>query len=471
MFEHALNGFRIVTGKFNDIKIKERFLQAMPYWIASVITGLVAVGYARLFAWAETLSLAIAHKSGWLLFIISPVCFVTSWWLVKQFSKNARGSGIPQVMAAMELATPKHTRHIDLFLSLKTIVIKILSSIVMVLGGGAIGREGPTIQIAGSIFWKVNQWMPKSWPRISRKNMIMTGAAAGLAAAFNTPLGGIVFAVEELAKTHISNFKTAIFTSVIIAGLTAQGILGPYLYLGYPIVNGLSIYIFIYVIVVALLAGVIGTYACKAIIAILNWKAQPKVKRFELLYVIGTSLVIATIACFFSTTVLGSGKSEMMELLFTDHKYGGWKLAIVRVIGPVLSFTTGASGGIFAPALSAGAAVGSLVAQLSSLTESNANLLILAGMVAFLTGVTRSPFTSAILVMEMTNRQNVTFHLMLAGITANLVAAMIDKRSLYSHLEHNYLIEVFKEEAAESDVPEDLSLTDDDKIETEADEQ
>src|SRR5947207_1519089 len=81
--------------------------------------------------------------------------------------------------------------------------------------------------------------------------MIMTGAAAGLAAAFNTPLGGIVFAVEELTKTHINYFKTAIFTAVIIAGFTAQGLIGPYLYLGYPDVSHLSNYIYFLVVVLS----------------------------------------------------------------------------------------------------------------------------------------------------------------------------------------------------------------------------
>src|ERR1700759_2030133 len=130
----------------------------------------------------------------------------------------------------------------------------------MIFGGGVIGREGPTIQIAGSIFSKVNAWLPQWWPKISKKNMIMTGAAAGLAAAFNTPLGGIVFAVEELTKTHINYFKTAIFTAVIIAGLTAQGFLGPYLYLGYPQIGALSWWIFLAVILVGLLAGFFGAY-------------------------------------------------------------------------------------------------------------------------------------------------------------------------------------------------------------------
>ena len=75
-----------------------------------------------------------------------------------------------------------------------------------------------------------------------------------LAAAFNTPLGGIVFAIEELTKTHLSYFRTALFTAVIIAGLTAQALFGPYLYLGYPVIKGLSIYIFLGVILVALLS-------------------------------------------------------------------------------------------------------------------------------------------------------------------------------------------------------------------------
>ena len=85
----------------------------------------------------------------------------------------------------------------------------------MVFGGGVVGREGPTIQIAGSVFRAVNQCLPAWWPKISKRNMIMAGAA-GLAAAFNTPLGGVVFAMEEVTRTHISYFKTALFTAVII---------------------------------------------------------------------------------------------------------------------------------------------------------------------------------------------------------------------------------------------------------------
>ena len=112
------------------------------------------------------------------------------------------------------------------------------------------------------------------WPKISKKNMIMTGAAAGLAAAFNTPLGGIVFAVEELTKTHINYFKTALFTAVIIAGLTAQGLLGPYLYLGYPNVLHFSSYIIFAVVLVAIITGLAGSTMAKIILSLLRWKRK-----------------------------------------------------------------------------------------------------------------------------------------------------------------------------------------------------
>ena len=92
----------------------------------------------------------------------------------------------------------------------------------------------PPLQIAGSIYRTVHKLLPPFWPNVSRQIMMITGGAAGLSAAFNTPLGGIVFAVEELTKTHIAQFRTAVLTAVILSGMTAQWLLGPYLMLGYP---------------------------------------------------------------------------------------------------------------------------------------------------------------------------------------------------------------------------------------------
>jgi len=437
---------KFVIGKLYNDKVRINVLQALPFWISALLAGLIAVLYTKLFMYGESLSRTIIHGQPWILFILTPACFVSAWWIVRKFEPRAGGSGIPQVMAAIELANPKYNHLVNKFLSLKVILIKVLSTLLMIIGGGAIGREGPTVQIAASIFRKVNNLLPASWPKISKKNMIMTGAAAGLAAAFNTPLGGIVFAVEELAKTHIKNFKTALFTGVIIAGITAQGILGPYLYLGYPDVNNLSQRTFFFVLLVAAIAGLAGSAMSSIILYVMRWKKTLKQKSFQVLYIIGGGLVIATLAYFFNSGILGSGKEQMTNLLFTQDKHVGFELPFFRIIGSIISFTTGAAGGIFAPSLGAGATIGALVAQVFDFTAANANILILAGMVAFLTGVTRSPFTSAILVLEMTDRHSVVFYLMLAGMTASLFSNLIDKHSLYDHLKDWYLNEAYESE-------------------------
>jgi H+/Cl- antiporter ClcA len=276
--------------------------------------------------------------------------------------------------------------------------------------------------------------------------MIMTGAAAGLAAAFNTPLGGIVFAVEELTRTHISQFKTALCTAVIISGLTAQAFLGPYLYLGYPDVGNLSNSIFFGVILVAVPAGLGGALMAKGMLMLFKWKAGFRSIRHHILYITGCAVVIASLAYFVDQRVLGSGKGLMTTALFTADKYNPWYLPLLRVAGSMFSFTTGASGGVFAPALSAGASIGATISGWLHLAASNSNLLILSGMVGFLTGVTRTPFTSAILVLEMTDRHNVIFHLMLAGMVASLVAIPVDRHSFYGHLKFQYLREVVGED-------------------------
>lgn len=422
-------------------KIRINLLQAIPFWIASMLTGLLAFGYAKLFYLAEHSTFYLFDHWKWSLLIVSPICFITAWWLVKKFAPFSRGSGIPQVMAAIEISGPANNERVNKLLSVRIILVKIVSSLIMVFGGGAIGREGPTIQIAGSVFRKINLWLPEWWPKVAKKNMIMAGAAAGLAAAFNTPLGGIVFAVEELTKTHISFYKSALFSAVIIAGLTAQAFLGPYLYLGYPNISNTSLLLFPAIILVAAIAGIGASITCKIMLAIMNWKSKFKFNYQHFLFLLTCSLLMVFLAIFVNKNILGSGKDLMAGVLFSNDKYVPWYLPLLRIIGPVFSFTSGAAGGVFAPALSAGASIGSLFSGWFALTPANTNLLILSGMVAYLTGVTRSPFTSAILVLEMTDRHNVIFQLMLAAMVAGIASLIIDKHSFYDHLKRKFIAE------------------------------
>ena len=436
---------RSIKKSFDNLqneKLKHNLLQAIPFWIGSLITGVIAVMYAQIFTWGEKLMNFIFDWNAWMIFIIAPTGFVLSWWLVKEFAPYSKGSGIPQVMAAVELANPKEHTKIRHLLSIKIIVFKILSSLALVIGGGAVGREGPTIQIAGSVFRKVNEYLPDWWPKISKKNMIMTGAAAGLSAAFNTPLGGIVFAVEELSKTHINYFKTALFTAVIIAGLTAQTLAGSYLYLGYPKTADVSLMVMFPVILVAGISGVLASQLSVFMLAINAWKKRLKSDRSNIIFLVISALIIASLAFFVNREILGSGKEIMERTLFTDDKHEEWYMPIFRMIGPALAFTSGGAGGIFAPALSAGASVGSVISGWINLTPNETNVVILGGMVAFLTGITRAPFTSAIIVLEMTDRHSLIFHLMLAGMVSSLISLMVSKRSLYDALKISYLDEL-----------------------------
>lgn len=440
------------VNRIRNDKLRLGFLQALPFWIASFITGLLAVGYAALFSMAEEASFSIFEKHKWTIFIIAPICFLLAAVIVNVFAPGSRGSGIPQVMAAIELANPKQQKLIGKLLGLRIIIVKIISSVMLLFGGGAIGREGPTIQLAGSVFYLVNKWVPANWPKITRRNMIMTGAAAGLAAAFNTPLGGIVFAVEELTKTHISYFRTALFSAVIIAGLTAQAILGPYLYLGFPKVNDLSSYILAGVLLVAVVSAIAGAYFSRIMLSVLAWRQAHVRGAGTYVWMLGCGLLVACAAYFVHSSILGSGSHIMNPLLFSSDKQVDWYVPVFRFFGPIISFVSGGAGGIFAPSLSAGATIGASIANYFDMSTTNANMLILSGMVGFLTGVTRTPFTAAILVLEMTDRHSVIFYLMLTAMVANVVATMIDKRSFYDHLKKQYL----KELQADEEVNEEI---------------
>lgn len=446
--------FDVIT---ND-KLKNNVLYAIPFWFASLLTGLIAVGYTKLFGYSEEFLHYLLGIHRWFIFILAPLCFCLASYITFIFAPNAKGSGIPQVMAAIDLSGTNRNKKIGKLLSTRIIIVKIISSIVMLIGGGAIGREGPTIQIAGAVFRQVNKWIPASWPKLSNKSFILTGAAAGLAAAFNTPLGGIVFAIEELAKIHISLFRTALFSAVIIAGLTAQGFLGPYLYLGYPNVQGLRTAIFIGVAAAAILSGICGALMSKLILKMMKFKRNFDATK-TVLFIIALALIVACISYFIDDHILGSGKDLMNTVLFTDNKTIHWYTVVFRMLGPALAFNTGAAGGIFSPALAAGAAVGALLAEVFHVIGANANILILSGMVGFLTGVTRTPFTSAILVLEMTDRHSVIFHLMIAALIANIAALVIDEHSLYEQLKEGYIQSVSDDNSKAGNGPDELEAT------------
>lgn len=424
-------------------KWKLSFLSALPFWIGSVIVGLLAVFYAHLFQWAEHAFLWMLREWGFWMFLVSPLLFIGSWWSVTRYAPYAAGSGIPQVTAALELIQERQSSKVIQLLSLPVIIVKLISSFLMALGGGVIGREGPTIQIAAAVFKKTYDWLPKGWPRISPKNMIMTGAAAGLAAAFNTPLGGLVFAIEELTKTHFNNFKNSIFIGVVIAGITAQSFVGSYLYLGYPLAVNISYSMLFAVILASIVTGWIAGLYSRFVIYLSKWRKALS-RSHTIIYLILIAFAITAMALFLDNRIAGTGREIIVGSLFSSDKYLEWYVPLGKWVGSAFSFSSGSAGGVFAPSLSIGASLSAAFSGILHLSPDNTNLLIMTGMVAFLTGITRSPFTSAILVLEMTDRHNLIFFFMLAALFGQITAKAVCRKSLYESIKEGILTDFNK---------------------------
>lgn len=432
---------KLITGLLERVRqwliqsrARELMLLALPYQVSAVLTALVAVGYAKLFHWMEVQNLAmLAHDPRW-IFLSAPLSFLASWFLVARLAPMAGGSGIPQLMAAIEVASEKKRDASWRFLNLRIILVKIASSLAMVLGGGAVGREGPTLQIAGSIYRTVHKVLPPFWPRVSRRIMMITGGAAGLSAAFNTPLGGIVFAVEELTKTHIAQFRTAVLTAVILSGMTAQWLLGPYLFLGYPKLEPATFSFMYKILAIGLISGAAGAFFSRGILAFDKFRRSLRNMPQQAAFAVACAMLFSISFWFLGPHTVGSGKALLEEYLFAENINPGFKDVGARLLGPLFSISAGGAGGIFAPALSAGAAIGGWIAPLFQPSRGQFNLLVLAGMTAFLTGVTRSPFTSAILVLEMTDRHSAIFQLMYAAMSGYLIAFAFDRKSYYERM-------------------------------------
>ncbi|MEO8358488.1 MAG: chloride channel protein [Vicinamibacteria bacterium] len=405
-------------------------MQVLPFWLAGALTGLIAVAYARAFAILEEgYRSAVGHNT-WVLFIVSPLAFFASWALVTRFSPEAAGSGIPQLMAA---ASPgAGSAMVNRLLGTRVAVVKILSSCVAIAGGAAIGREGPTLQISGAVFRAVQSRLPKFWPRVPMSSMLLAGGAAGLAAAFNTPLGGIVYAIEELARTHIASFRSGALHAVLVAGLVAQAILGPYLYLGFPRVGVWSSHDLPWCALLGGACGLIGALWARGLFSVVQFRGRLLGARRQAMFALGAGLLFAILVSMTGSATLGSGRSLIESRLFDDPSPDGTGPVIGRLAGSFLSFAVGGAGGIFAPALASGAAIASALAPAFAPIEPR--LLIVLGMVAFLTGVTRTPFTSFVLVLEMTDRRSALFPMMIAAMSAYAVGHLVDHKSFYERV-------------------------------------
>ena len=442
---HALPpSFRRAYDRLSDSRLIHTGRQASnmsaklaPYWIGGAITSLLAVFYYKIFVWSEQLAFLWGRDHPQLAWGLIPGGMLLSWLMVHFLSPGSAGSGIPQLISTLK-APVSDAGFFQKMLGLVVIPIKLIGSCLCVAAGGVTGREGPMLQISGSVFYSIHRWWPSRRSPLDLRSMILAGGAAGLAAAFNTPLGGIVFAIEELAKVHLSQVRTYLFHAVVISGLLAQAVLGNYLYLDRIQAADAGFAALLRVVPVALVIGAIGGLFAKALVKVLGFRARLSFKKkFTMTILCG--LIVAGLFAWQGLPVLGSGRDVIRDLL---RGHGGdvpFSLGAVRILGNYFTYVGGVVGGVFAPALASGAALGGWASTFVSGIDPQ--LLVLVGMAAFLTGVTQTPFTSAILVLEMTDGHSAIFTLLLASVCAQGAAHLVDPVSFYEHISERFLRE------------------------------
>lgn len=414
-------------------KIKNKFLErhfeeSLLFISVGVLSALICSVYAKLFAWVETTSIQLFSSYPLALYLAAPMGLVISYYLVRRLAPGSSGSGIPQVLTIIEEPRPKL---IKLFLRKTVIIVKIFSSLIAVFVGAAIGREGPSLQVAAAVAYNLGRFSSRFGVKIRVDQLLTAGAASGLAAAFNTPIGGIVYAIEELSKEHVRTFRDILLLSVVLSGLTAQVISGNYLYLGLPFVQeSYSIPTLLSIAACGLLCGFLGACFSKGLAYLIKWRSKKSVQA-QILILIMIGLFFASVFYFGGERNLYSGKESINHVLFSQAEVP-WYEMLSRIFMPLLSSMTGIAGGIFAPSLSAGAVVGGTLSQF--MDPSVRTILGLSGMVGFLTGVTHTPITSFILVLEMTDRHAAVFPMMIAAIFSSLGAHLISELSFYEEV-------------------------------------
>lgn len=417
--------------KLSDVKhLHRRTYGNISIWIAAGLVGLVAVLYSRLISAVQELYYdQFAHHPG-IVTALTPIFFLGATALVVRYSPEAKGSGIPQVLQAIAISKDDEKKALSSpLVSLKTAVIKVLSSTLGVLGGASIGREGPTIQLASSIFAWVGRIMKKRSIKVDPQSFLVAGAAAGVAAAFNTPIAGIAFALEEIAEGAFGSFKQTVMLSVIIAGICAQTMVGNYLYFGHPILAKPSLWILPQGVLIGVVAGLLGGIFARAL-------AYPGISRLPVHWIKRSLIcgaVCAAISLLTNGDTAGSGY-EVTRKVFaatvdTDDVF---LFPILKLVTTVFSYLSGMAGGIFSPSLSIGSGIGIALGKLIHMHDLHACALM--GMVAFFSGAIQAPLTGTIIVMEMTDQHFYILPFMIAAFIGHGVGKWVMPVPLYRYL-------------------------------------
>jgi H+/Cl- antiporter ClcA len=423
----------------STLRRHRRLLFSGRHWKTRLVLcgGAIAVGIISVaFAWAANRAQELfGHLlvNPWLALGLTPAGFVLCAYGARTTFKGAQGSGIPQAIAARRLNDDAARSRL---LSLRVTLGKILLTLVGLACGASIGREGPTVQVGASLMLSA----AKLGGMGRERGLILAGSAAGVAAAFNTPLAGIVFAIEEMSRAFESRTSGLVLIAVILAGLASLGLVGNYSYFGHS-TSMLKVTIdWIAVLVCGVAGGLLGTLFSFIVLRgtglIRAWLGAAPMPR-ALLLAGACGLVVALCGLASHGATYGTGYDAARGAV--EGHGPNPAFAPLKFIATAASTLSGIPGGLFAPTLSVGAGLGDIVAHLLGVHAIGA--IVLLGMAAYFSGVVQAPITASVIIGEMSGANGMVIPLMLAAFIAYGVSRSFQRQSLYHALARNFVLD------------------------------
>ena len=400
--------------------------------LGAVMLAVVALVFARSADAAQLVFRRLVAEYPWAPLALTPVMFAAVAFATARWAGEARGSGIPQIIAAAEKpASAGAGRLADLRIAMAKLVLTLL----MLLGGAPVGREGPTVQVSAAFM----VWMNRLLRVPLSSGVFIAGGAAGVAAAFNTPLAGVAFAIEELAAAYEQKVAILVMAAVMISGLTMIGIAGDYVYFG-ALKSTIGLRETLYLApAVGIAGGLAGGLFSRVVLHFGNassgWVAR--LKRRPVLFAAACGLIVAVVGILSAGTTWGTGYVPAKALIEGGH-LSPW-FGPAKFIASICTTLSGTPGGIFSPSLAVGAGLGNAMAGLFPSSPTSA--IALLGMAAYFVGVVRAPFTAVIILMETTASRSMILPLFATALIADATSALINRERIYHGLSRAFLPE------------------------------
>jgi len=403
---------------------------------AAIIIGLLAGGGAIGFrfiikamhsvffqSWEYSLDI-VKEMSWWERVIIPAIGGLLVGPIVYRFANEVKGSGVPEVMESVALRGGS--------IRFRVLVAKTLAAATTIGSGGSAGREGPIIQIGSAIGSALGQIFNLS--AVKLRTLVACGAAAGIAATFNAPIAGALFAVEViLGNFAITQFSPIVISSVV-ATVLSRHFIGDFPAFIVPQYNMISAYEFIPYSIIGILAGFISV-----LFIISVFKTQDifeKLKVSDFLKPALGGLIVGIIAIVYPQ-VYGVGYESINDALWgKDVTFLLAILIFMKIIATSATLGSGGSGGVFAPSLFIGAMLGGLIGEQTHAMfphiAADSGAYALVGMGAIVAGVTHAPISAILIIFEMTNDYLIIPPLMVACIGSVLISSLVKKESMYT---------------------------------------